>query len=126
MGVLADLYALADVAYVGGGFHDDGLHSVVEPAAYGAPVLFGPRFDESRDAVALVAAGGGFSVGSGVALATRLASLVNDPATQTRASDSAGETAGQCARRVIVDGLGAADRSAALVVPLLRPLRPSR
>jgi len=44
VGVLGDLYALADVAFVGGGFHAAGLHSVLEPAAFGAPVLFGPRF----------------------------------------------------------------------------------
>src|SRR5262249_36413758 len=41
-GLLGDLYALADVAFVGGGFHAAGLHSVLEPAAFGAPVLFGP------------------------------------------------------------------------------------
>jgi 3-deoxy-D-manno-octulosonic-acid transferase len=37
VGVLADLYAIADLAYVGGGFGNDGLHSVVEPAALGVP-----------------------------------------------------------------------------------------
>src|SRR5207247_1651464 len=31
-GILGDLYALATVAFVGGGFHDAGLHSVLEPA----------------------------------------------------------------------------------------------
>ena len=41
VGVLGDLYALADVAFVGGGFHNAGLHSVLEPAAFGVPVLFG-------------------------------------------------------------------------------------
>ena len=50
VGVLGDLYALADVAYVGGGFHAAGLHSVLEPAAFGAPVVFGPRHANSRDA----------------------------------------------------------------------------
>jgi len=50
VGVLGDLYALADVAFVGGGFHAAGLHSVLEPAAFGAPVLFGPRHHASRDA----------------------------------------------------------------------------
>jgi 3-deoxy-D-manno-octulosonic-acid transferase len=61
-GVLADLYAIADVAYVGGGFHDAGLHSVVEPAAHGVPVLFGPKHEASRDAGLLLAADGGWSV----------------------------------------------------------------
>ena len=126
MGVLADLYALANVAYVGGGFHEAGLHSVVEPAAHGAPVVFGPRHTESRDAMMLIAAGGGFSVASGAELARRVAALAGSAETQTRAGESAGESAGECARGVIAAGLGAADRSAALVLRLLRPLRLSR
>ena len=55
VGVLGDLYALADIAYVGGGFHGAGLHSVIEPAAFGVPVIFGPRHTASRDAALLLA-----------------------------------------------------------------------
>ena len=44
VGVLGDLYALADIAFVGGGFHAAGLHSVLEPAAFGAPVSSGHAF----------------------------------------------------------------------------------
>ncbi|MBC8145423.1 MAG: hypothetical protein H7X80_07545 [bacterium] len=51
-GVLLGLYALGDIAYVGGGF-GAGVHSVLEPAAYGIPVLAGPGVDRSRDASAL-------------------------------------------------------------------------
>src|SRR2546422_1903971 len=36
VGILADLYALADVAFVGGGYHRAGLHSVLEPAVFTA------------------------------------------------------------------------------------------
>ena len=118
MGVLADLYALADISYVGGGFHEAGLHSVVEPAAYGVPVLFGPQHTASRDAALLIGAGGGFAVSDGSSLASRIASLTSDPQTQTRASEGA--------RGVIQSGLGAADKSAALILPMLRPLRLSR
>lgn len=118
MGVLADLYALADISYVGGGFHDAGLHSVVEPAAYGVPVLFGPQHTASRDAALLIGAGGGFGVTDGAALAARVAALTADAQTQTRA--------GEGARAVIQSGLGAADKSAALILPMLRPLRLSR
>ena len=57
VGLLAELYREADVAYVGGGLDGTGLHSVIEPAAAGLPVLFGPRHDrwEARE---LVFAGG--------------------------------------------------------------------
>ena len=56
MGVLADLYRLADIAYVGGGF-GAGVHSVLEPAAFGLPVIAGPRINRSRDATAMKDAG---------------------------------------------------------------------
>ena len=58
VGVLAELYHAGSVAYVGGGFHDAGLHSVLEPAAAGVPVLFGPRHHNARAAGDLVQAGG--------------------------------------------------------------------
>jgi 3-deoxy-D-manno-octulosonic-acid transferase len=107
MGVLADLYALASVAYVGGGFHSAGLHSVVEPAAHGAPVLFGPRHTASRDALALAAAGGGFSVTDAQSMSERIAQLFREPSQRG--------AAGERARGVVSAGLGAAERTAALV-----------
>ena len=55
VGFLAELYAEADVAYVGGGLDGTGLHSVIEPAAAGLPVLFGARHDrwEARELTAI-------------------------------------------------------------------------
>ena len=77
VGVLGDLYALADVAYVGGGFHAAGLHSVIEPAAFGAPVLFGPRHAASRDAGLLLECGGGFSASSATEIARATARAIS-------------------------------------------------
>ncbi len=111
VGVLGDLYALATVAYVGGGFHAAGLHSVIEPAAFGAPVLFGPRHTASRDAGLLIECGGGFSVTSVAEIAARVIALFADPAART--------AAGSHARALVEMGLGAADRSAALVEALI-------
>lgn len=54
VGVLAHLYGVASVSFVGGGFHDQGLHSVLEPAAAGTPVVFGPRHQNARAAADLV------------------------------------------------------------------------
>ncbi|HEU4525923.1 MAG TPA: glycosyltransferase N-terminal domain-containing protein, partial [Gemmatimonadales bacterium] len=48
VGVLASFYGAGTMAYVGGGFGRAGLHSVLEPAAWGLPVSFGPRWEESR------------------------------------------------------------------------------
>jgi 3-deoxy-D-manno-octulosonic-acid transferase len=61
-GLLADLYALADVAYVGGGFDRGLLHAVCEPAAFAVPVSIGPRYHSSADAVLLLANHGAVAV----------------------------------------------------------------
>jgi 3-deoxy-D-manno-octulosonic-acid transferase len=105
VGVLARLYARARIAYVGGGFHAAGLHSVLEPAAFGVPVLFGPRHSGSRDAGLLLAAGGGVVVRSAEEFRSRLGTdLV---------------AAGAAAKDVVRQGLGAARRSLALVDRLM-------
>ena len=110
-GVLGDLYGLADVAYVGGGFQSAGLHSVLEPAAFGAPVLFGPRNERSRDAARLIEAGGGAVIKGEADLSIRLSDWLG--------SLPARDEAGASARAMVQDGLGAAERSFALVSALL-------
>lgn len=112
LGVLGDLYALADIAFVGGGFHGSGLHSVLEPAAFGAPVVFGPRYRESRDAVLLIREGGGVSVSGAAPLAAQIRAWL--------AERPIGLRAGESAQKVVRSGLGAADRSYALIEGLLR------
>jgi 3-deoxy-D-manno-octulosonic-acid transferase len=57
-GLLYDLYALGDAAYVGGGFRTGRLHAAIEPAAYGLPVLVGAAWRGAADAASLVASGG--------------------------------------------------------------------
>lgn len=52
VGKLLSLYAIADAAFVGGGF-GAGVHSVAEPAGYGIPIACGPRIDRAADAIAL-------------------------------------------------------------------------
>jgi 3-deoxy-D-manno-octulosonic-acid transferase len=110
-GVLGELYAVADVAYVGGGFHSAGLHSVLEPAAFGAPVLFGPRHAKSREAAKLIQAGGGAAVTEAADLTIRLGDWLG--------SIPARDAAGALARAMVQDGLGAAERSYDLVMALL-------
>lgn len=111
LGVLGDLYALADAAYVGGGFHDAGLHSVLEPAAFGAPVLMGPRHSESRDATLLIASGGGASAPDAAGLERQMVTWLRD--------ESARYLAGARARALVRSGLGAARRAYDLVARLL-------
>ena len=112
IGVLGDLYALADVAFVGGGFHAAGLHSVLEPAAFGTPVVFGPRHAGSRDAGLLLSARAAATVQDTTSLEAALEAWLDDPAAR-RAS-------GDAAREVVRAGLGAAERSYELVAALMR------
>ena len=57
-GLLFDLYALGALGYVGGGFRRRGLHAAIEPAAYGLPVVVGPRWEGFDDAEVLLQTGG--------------------------------------------------------------------
>ncbi|MBI3004729.1 MAG: 3-deoxy-D-manno-octulosonic acid transferase [Ignavibacteriales bacterium] len=61
VGVLMSLYQYADIAYVGGSFKQ-GIHNVLEPAVYGVPVVYGPKHENSREAVELAGRGAGFIV----------------------------------------------------------------
>jgi len=113
IGVLGELYALADVAFVGGGFHGAGLHSVLEPAAFGAPVLFGPRFESSRDAALLISDEAAAAVTDVHTLQSRLTTWLSPAEPDARLA------AGDRARTRVASGLGAADRATELVVSLL-------
>ena len=53
IGYLAELYAIAAIAYVGGGFGVN-VHNTIEPAVHGIPVLFGPRYSNSPEAAGLI------------------------------------------------------------------------
>ena len=110
-GILADLYAVAHAAYVGGGFHDAGLHSLLEPAAFGAPVLIGPMHTDNRDAGLLVSGGGAVRCAGPGDISARLQVWFNNTAVLGKASASA--------RRVVEAGIGAADRSTELLEHLL-------
>jgi len=61
IGLLSKLYSYADVAVVGGGFHDAGLHNILEAATFGVPVIFGNHYRKNPEADDLVSANGGKS-----------------------------------------------------------------
>jgi 3-deoxy-D-manno-octulosonic-acid transferase len=111
VGVLAQLYTVARAAYVGGGFHDHGLHSVLEPAAAGVPMTFGPRHANARAADELESLGAGVEVGDARDLARILLTWLSD--------DEARETSGTSARTYIESHRGAAERTATRLSPFL-------
>ncbi|MGI9137700.1 MAG: 3-deoxy-D-manno-octulosonic acid transferase, partial [Sediminibacterium sp.] len=62
IGLLRSLYQHAFVTYIGGGFDAEGIHNVLEPAAFGKPVIWGPNDEKYIEAHGLINAGGGFKV----------------------------------------------------------------
>ena len=61
IGLLSKLYFYADIAIVGGGFHDKGLHNILEAATFGIPVIFGNQYKKNPEADGLIAQNGGKS-----------------------------------------------------------------
>ncbi|MBA4319882.1 MAG: 3-deoxy-D-manno-octulosonic acid transferase [Flavobacterium sp.] len=54
VGILTKIYSYADIAYVGGGFGNPGVHNILEPATFGVPIVIGPNFSHFAEATALV------------------------------------------------------------------------
>lgn len=54
IGILTKIYSYADIAYVGGGFGNPGVHNILEPATFGIPIVIGPNFSHFAEATALV------------------------------------------------------------------------
>ena len=61
MGLLSRTYRFGHVAYIGGGF-GVGIHNTIEAAVYGLPVMFGPNYDNFREAHGLIEHGAARSV----------------------------------------------------------------
>lgn len=102
IGMLANLYSLARIAYVGGGFKQN-VHNVLEPAVFGLPVLMGPRIQKSREARLLIAGGGGTVVHSPEEILTAIGRLLDDPSLWER------QAAAAC--KVVEDHCGATSRT---------------
>lgn len=54
IGILTKIYSYADIAYVGGGFGNPGVHNILEPATFGIPIVIGPNYSHFAEATALV------------------------------------------------------------------------
>ena len=54
IGILTKIYSYADIAYVGGGFGNPGIHNILEPATFGVPIVIGPNYSHFAEATALV------------------------------------------------------------------------
>lgn len=58
VGLLTKIYSYGTIAYVGGGFGNPGIHNILEPAAFGIPIVIGPNYSNFAEATELVNLGG--------------------------------------------------------------------
>lgn len=113
MGVLSSLYPAGLAAFVGGTLvAGSGGHNVIEPAAAGVPVLFGPHTDAvTVESAALEQSRGGRRVPDAAALAEAVADWAQDPAARA--------TAARRAREAAASFTGAGDRVFDWISPLI-------
>ena len=111
IGELARAYRLATVVFVGGSFTPRGGQNILEPAAQGRPVLFGPRMENFRDSVQVLLGRGGIQVADAEQLHRVLSELLGRPDVLT----NLGNLAAQSVRQVS----GASQRNVDLVARLL-------
>ncbi len=79
VGMLAKLYYYGDWAFVGGAFKQ-GLHNILEPAAFGLPVFFGPDYRKFPEAEDLIKQGGACSIANEGELRSRFMSVYTEKA----------------------------------------------
>lgn len=112
-GELAQVYAVADVVVVGGGFAKLGGQNLIQPLALGKPVVHGPHMANFRDVAESATAGGASLVAQTSAeLADALARLLGD--------DEARRAMATAARELVRRNLGAATRYATEIVAEVR------
>ncbi len=114
MGELKQFYAASNIAYIGGSLVKTGGHNVLEAAALGIPVLFGPyMFNFEKIAVSLVQVGAAFQVPDSRALAKVAIKLLEDNALR--------KTAGTRAKAFVEENRGALEKTLKLLKTYLDP-----
>jgi 3-deoxy-D-manno-octulosonic-acid transferase len=111
IGELAALYALADVAFVGGSLVPRGGHNIIEPAQYGVATVVGNHTENFRDIVSLFQRGDAVRIVGPAELPLVLMDLL--------ANDAERRALGQRAAETMRSQLGATSRTADALQELL-------
>lgn len=77
IGILREVYAYGDIAFIGGGF-GKGIHNTLEPAVFGMPICFGPKFEKFREAKALIDIGAAHCIQESKALVAIVENYLSD------------------------------------------------
>lgn len=109
MGELLFLYALADIAFVGGSLVPNGGHNLLEPAALDKPVLSGPHLFNFLEIAAMLRSAGALQeVSDAAELASVVRGLIEQPEKAKAMADAglAVMKANQGALQKLLDGIG--------------------
>jgi 3-deoxy-D-manno-octulosonic-acid transferase len=88
-GILSKLYRFGTVCYVGGGFNKAGIHNILEAAAYGKFVFFGPNYKRTAEAEMLIACNAGCSVDNADQFIGIVKKMIEEPATRKQSESAA-------------------------------------
>jgi 3-deoxy-D-manno-octulosonic-acid transferase len=111
VGELSRAYRLATLVFVGGSFTQRGGQNILEPAAQGRPVLFGPHMDNFRDSVQVLLGRGGIQVADAEQLYRVVRELLERP--------DAAQTLGALAEQTVRQVSGASARNVDALLELL-------
>lgn len=78
VGMLSSLYYYATIAFIGGGFTNEGIHNTIEAAVFGKAVVFGPVYEKYLEAIEMVEIGAAFSAETALEMESLLDDLLND------------------------------------------------
>jgi 3-deoxy-D-manno-octulosonic-acid transferase len=78
IGILSKIYSYADIVYVGGAFGTTGLHNILEPAVFSAPIVIGNNYSNFPEAFDMIALGGLFAISNQTAFDTIINNLIAD------------------------------------------------
>ena len=118
MGELPLFYAASDVAFVGGSLVAEGGHNMLEPAALGIPVVFGPYVhDVAEISERLMQVGAGRQVADKSELGNAVVEYMHDANLR--------HVTGQRGRQFVEENRGALNRVMALVDELMTPAKPA-
>ena len=110
IGLLANLYRLAKIAFVGGSFEYQ-VHNVLEPAVYGIPVLFGPKITSQHEALLLVQKKAGFIVNSVEEIVDKIIHFFTN--------EKIAAQAGKNAKQIVLEHMGATEKTTRLLLKYL-------
>lgn len=102
VGLLTKIYSYGTIAYVGGGFGNPGIHNILEPAAFGIPIVIGPNYSNFAEATELVNLGGCMVISGQEELKQTFDQLITDQIFLKKK--------GQICKSYIQDNKGAANR----------------